>query len=109
MALALSAWPPRRSSSSSGKKLCLNGVRGGGNLVDPEWLHESLPDDYEFDPLGLGKDTTTLKWYKEAQIIHGRWAMPVIVGIFARQSWINGIRLPLIHQWQLKLLPSATT
>ncbi|KAH7296246.1 hypothetical protein KP509_26G015400 [Ceratopteris richardii] len=72
---------------SSGKKSWLPGVKGGGNLVDPEWLDGSLPGDYGFDPLGLGKDPAALKWYREAEIIHGRWAMAAVVGIFVGQAW----------------------
>ncbi|KAL2623065.1 hypothetical protein R1flu_003270 [Riccia fluitans] len=65
----------------------LPGVKGGGNLVDPEWLDGSLPGDYGFDPLGLGKDPAALKWYREAEIIHGRWAMAAVLGIFVGQAW----------------------
>ncbi|MCO5553780.1 hypothetical protein L7F22_007306 [Adiantum nelumboides] len=72
---------------SSGKKSWLPGVRGGGDLVDPAWLDGSLPGDYGFDPLGLGKDPAALKWYREAEVIHGRWAMAAVVGIFVGQAW----------------------
>ncbi|KAH9563755.1 hypothetical protein CY35_05G142800 [Sphagnum magellanicum] len=71
----------------SGKKSWLPGVKGGGNLVDPEWLDGSLPGDYGFDPLGLGKDPAALKWYREAELIHGRWALTAVVGIFIGQAW----------------------
>ncbi|GMY39124.1 Chlorophyll a-b binding protein CP24 10A, chloroplastic [Fagus crenata] len=69
------------------KKSWVPGVRGGGNLIDPEWLDGSLPGDYGFDPLGLGKDPAFLKWYREAELIHGRWAMAAVVGIFVGQAW----------------------
>ncbi|KAL0384491.1 UNVERIFIED_CONTAM: Chlorophyll a-b binding protein CP24 10A, chloroplastic [Sesamum radiatum] len=46
-----------------------------------------LPGDYGFDPLGLGKDPAFLKWYREAELIHGRWAMAAVVGIFVGQAW----------------------
>jgi len=72
---------------SGGKKSWLPGVRGGGNLVDPEWLDNSLPGDYGFDPLGLGRDPASLKWYREAELIHGRWAMAAVLGIFVGQAW----------------------
>ncbi|CAA6659472.1 unnamed protein product [Spirodela intermedia] len=45
------------------------------------------PGDYGFDPLGLGKDPAFLKWYREAELIHGRWAMAAVVGIFVGQAW----------------------
>ncbi|KAK6143698.1 hypothetical protein DH2020_024046 [Rehmannia glutinosa] len=46
-----------------------------------------LPGDYGFDPLGLGKDPAFLKWYREAELIHGRWAMAAVLGIFVGQAW----------------------
>lgn len=48
---------------------------------------DRLPGDYGFDPLGLGKDPAFLKWYREAELIHGRWAMTAIIGIFVGQAW----------------------
>ncbi|KAF3659700.1 Chlorophyll a-b binding protein CP24 10B, chloroplastic [Capsicum annuum] len=74
-------------AAAAAKKSWLPGVRAGGNLVDPEWLDGSLPGDYGFDPLGLGKDPAFLKWYREAELIHGRWAMTAVVGIFVGQAW----------------------
>ena len=35
----------------------------------------SMPGDFGFDPLGLGKDPAAIKWYREAELIHGRLAM----------------------------------
>ncbi|KAL0908546.1 hypothetical protein M5K25_023044 [Dendrobium thyrsiflorum] len=82
---------PRRfvfvAAAGAVKKSWLPGVRFGGNVVDPEWLDGSLPGDYGFDPLGLGKDPAFLKWYREAELIHGRWAMAAVVGIFVGQAW----------------------
>ncbi|MCI40559.1 chlorophyll a-b binding protein CP24 10B chloroplastic-like, partial [Trifolium medium] len=46
-----------------------------------------LPGDFGFDPLGLGKDPAFLKWYREAELIHGRWAMAAVLGIFVGQAW----------------------
>jgi len=76
-----------RSTKPSRKLSWLPGVKGGGNFVDPEWLDGSLPGDYGFDPLGLGKDPAALKWYREAELIHGRWALTAVVGIFVGQAW----------------------
>ncbi|PWZ32944.1 NADP-dependent malic enzyme, chloroplastic [Zea mays] len=44
-----------------------------------------LPGDFGFDLLGVGKDPAFLKWYREAELIHGRWAMAVVLGIFMGQ------------------------
>ncbi|MCO5563568.1 hypothetical protein L7F22_017213 [Adiantum nelumboides] len=75
---------------SPGKRSWLLGVRGGGDLVDA-WLDGSLPTDYGFDLLGRGKDPAALKWYKEVEIIDGRWAMAAVVGILVGQAWISGV------------------
>eukprot|EP00246_Nothoceros_aenigmaticus_P011108 TRINITY_DN2888_c0_g1_i1.p1 TRINITY_DN2888_c0_g1~~TRINITY_DN2888_c0_g1_i1.p1 ORF type:complete len:265 (+),score=34.69 TRINITY_DN2888_c0_g1_i1:106-900(+) len=74
-----------KPKASGGKKSWLPGVKG--SFVNPEWLDGSLPGDYGFDPLGLGKDPASLKWYREAEIIHGRWAMAAVLGIFVGQAW----------------------
>ncbi|RDX58144.1 Chlorophyll a-b binding protein CP24 10A, chloroplastic, partial [Mucuna pruriens] len=88
--VGVAAVSPRRLivvAAAAPKKSWLPGVRGGGNFVDPEWLDGSLPGDYGFDPLGLGKDPAFLKWYREAELIHGRWAMTAVLGIFVGQAW----------------------
>ncbi|KAH8521629.1 hypothetical protein H0E87_002609 [Populus deltoides] len=46
------------------KKSWIPAVKGGGSLVDPEWLDGS-----------------------EAELIHGRWAMAAVLGIFVGQAW----------------------
>ncbi|MBA0799055.1 hypothetical protein Gohar_009590 [Gossypium harknessii] len=74
-------------AAAAPKKSWIPAVKGGGNFIDPEWLDGSLPGDYGFDPLGLGKDPAFLKWYREAELIHGRWAMAAVVGIFVGQAW----------------------
>lgn len=73
--------------AGGGKKSWIPAVKNGGNLTDPEWLDGSLPGDYGFDPLGLGRDPAALRWYREAELIHGRWAMAAVVGIFIGQGW----------------------
>merc|ERR1719262_1388168 len=47
----------------------------------PAHLNGSLPGDFGFDPLGLGKDPQTLKWYQQAELQHARWAMLAVAGI----------------------------
>ena len=37
--------------------------------------------DYGFDPLRLGTNPETLKWFVEAEKTNGRWAMMAVVGI----------------------------
>jgi hypothetical protein len=40
-----------------------------------------LAGDFGFDPLGLGKEPTSLKWYQQAELVHGRTAMTAVAGI----------------------------
>merc|ERR1711977_231685 len=50
----------------------------------PAHLDGSLPGDFGFDPLGLGKDPQTLKWYRQAELQHSRWAMLAVSGILVQ-------------------------
>lgn len=47
----------------------------------PEHLDGSLPGDFGFDPLGLGTEPFKLKWYQQAELQNGRWAMLAVTGI----------------------------
>ena len=37
--------------------------------------------DYGFDPLRLGTNKENLKWFREAELTNGRWAMAAVAGI----------------------------
>ncbi|MCO5596398.1 hypothetical protein L7F22_050459 [Adiantum nelumboides] len=50
-------------------------------LTSPSYLDGSLPGDNGFDPLGLGEDPGNLKWYVQAELQNGRWAMLGVAGI----------------------------
>jgi hypothetical protein len=47
-------------------------------------LDGSLPGDFGFDPLGLGKDVQNLKWYRQAELQHARWSMLAVFGILVQ-------------------------
>jgi light-harvesting complex I chlorophyll a/b binding protein 4 len=49
-------------------------------LASPPYLDGSLPGDNGFDPLGLGEDPENLKWYVQAELQNGRWAMLGVSG-----------------------------
>ncbi|KIZ02104.1 light-harvesting protein of photosystem I [Monoraphidium neglectum] len=49
----------------------------------PEWLPDSLPGNFGFDPLGLAKDPASLARFTESEVIHGRWAMLGVAGALA--------------------------
>merc|ERR1719235_2310569 len=54
-----------------------------GSLA-PTHLDGTLPGDFGFDPLGLGKDPKAMKWYRQAELQHARWAMLATSGILAQ-------------------------
>jgi light-harvesting complex I chlorophyll a/b binding protein 4 len=44
-----------------------------------------LPADYGFDPLYLGADPAKLSWFREAELVHARWAMLGTAGVLAQE------------------------
>lgn len=48
----------------------------------PAHLDGSMVGDLGFDPLGLGANSSLLPWYREAELMNGRWAMMAVLGIF---------------------------
>lgn len=47
----------------------------------PAYLNGTLPGDYGYDPLGLGKDTEQVEKYRAYELLHARWAMLAAAGI----------------------------
>ncbi|MCO5576256.1 hypothetical protein L7F22_030065 [Adiantum nelumboides] len=43
----------------------------------------SVPGDFGFDPLELGKEPEALRWYIQAELIHSRFAMVGVAGILS--------------------------
>ncbi|KAL4196886.1 hypothetical protein AMTRI_Chr04g185340 [Amborella trichopoda] len=50
-------------------------------LDPPPYLDGTLAGDFGFDPLGLGEDPKSLKWYVQAELVHARFAMAAVAGI----------------------------
>jgi len=46
----------------------------------PSYLSGDLAGDYGYDPLGLGTDADKVRSYREAELIHSRWAMLAAAG-----------------------------
>lgn len=47
----------------------------------PEHLDGSMLGDYGFDPLGLGANENLLPWFREAELMNGRFAMAAVPGV----------------------------
>ena len=53
----------------------------------------SLAGDFGFDPLGLGEDPRSLKWYVQAELVHGRFAMAGVAGILVTDVSISAFSI----------------
>ncbi|WIA12975.1 hypothetical protein OEZ85_006587 [Tetradesmus obliquus] len=51
----------------------------------PSYLNGELAGDYGFDPLGLGADPVALKWYRQSELVHARWAMLGVAGVLGQE------------------------
>ncbi|CAH2035792.1 unnamed protein product [Thlaspi arvense] len=69
-------------------------------LDPPPYLDGKFAGDYGFDPLGLGEDPKSLKWYVQAELVHSRFAMLGVAGIlFTDLLRITGIsNLPVWYE-----------
>ncbi|KAI3439713.1 Chlorophyll a-b binding protein [Psidium guajava] len=69
-------------------------------LDPPPYLDGTLAGDFGFDPLGLGEDPESLKWYVQAELVHARFAMAGVAGIlFTDLLRVTGIRdLPVWYE-----------
>merc|ERR1719183_1899442 len=59
----------------------------------PSYLDGTMPGDYGFDPLRLGSDAAALKWFREAELQHCRWAMLGVTGILVAELFRPDIDL----------------
>jgi hypothetical protein len=59
--------------------------------------------DYGFDPLRIGENTETLRWYREGELTNGRWAMAAVAGILFTEAvglpnwWEAGAQVLVDH------------
>lgn len=72
------AWISKWQSAKSGTIRYPSWYPGS---VSPEHLDGTLAGDFGFDPLNLGAEPFKLKWYVQAELVHGRWAMLAVAGI----------------------------
>lgn len=57
----------------------------------PPHLNRPPAADFGFDPLGLGKNETALKWYTQAELQNGRWAMLGVAGILVQVRTLRAV------------------
>ncbi|KAK6784326.1 hypothetical protein RDI58_017781 [Solanum bulbocastanum] len=69
-------------------------------LDPPPHLDGTLAGDFGFDPLGLGEDPESLRWYVQAELVHARFAMAGVAGILLTDLLrVTGIRdLPVWYE-----------
>lgn len=63
-----------------------------------------MAGDFGFDPLGLGEDPESLRWYVQAELVHARFAMAGVAGILFTD--VSEIKHTLPGQTKLHLLLS---
>ncbi|KAK9908712.1 hypothetical protein WJX75_001853 [Coccomyxa subellipsoidea] len=73
------------AAASQGRRLWAPGVEA------PSYLNGELAGDYGWDPLGLGAKPEALKWYRQAELVHARWAMLAVAGILAQEIVKPGV------------------
>nr|GMC54278.1 photosystem I chlorophyll A/B-binding protein 5, chloroplastic [Ipomoea batatas] len=69
-------------------------------LDPPSYLDGTLAGDFGFDPLGLGENPESLRWYVQAELVHARFAMAGVAGIlFTDLLRVTGIKdLPVWYE-----------
>ncbi|KAL5981250.1 Chlorophyll a-b binding protein 4, chloroplastic [Asimina triloba] len=73
--------PAAAATSSKPLKIVAKKGEWLPGLASPDYLNGSLPGDNGFDPLGLAEDPENLRWYVQAELVNGRWAMLGVVGM----------------------------
>ena len=90
--------------AAANRPMWLNGAKA------PAHLNGTIPGDYGFDPLGLGTNPDRLKWYQEAELMNGRFAMLGAAGIMGAEILgVNGKELTWYQagakEYDIPLLP----
>lgn len=71
-----------------------------GPAKPPTWLDGSLPGDYGFDPLALGRRPGQLDRLVELELLHARWAMLAALGALLPEALqLGGAATFLESRW----------
>lgn len=89
----------RLGAKSRGLRGVSNGARTVMAADRPLWLPGSTPPahldgsmagDFGWDPLGLGANPEAMKWFRESELQHSRWAMLGVAGILGQVGgWVE--------------------
>lgn len=81
-------WLPGSPPAKHLDGACVRRVPGAAHSVAQHPLKYTgkLPGDYGFDPLGLAASGDfALRYYREAELVHGRWAMLGCAGVLVQE------------------------
>lgn len=84
---------------SNGSRVVMNRALWLPGSTPPAHLDGSLPGDFGFDPLGLGANKESLRWFRESELVHARWAMLAVAGILAQVSVCSIRHLSLLFNF----------
>ncbi|KAK8969270.1 hypothetical protein KSP40_PGU005333 [Platanthera guangdongensis] len=87
--LLIQPFPPSWPSSSSRLNAGATRATWLPGLDPPPHLDGSLVGDFGFDPLGLGEDPESLRWYVQAELLNSRFAMVGVAGILVTDVWAD--------------------
>lgn len=58
----------------------------------------ALRQNISFNPIIAGSDPELLKWFAQAELMHGRWAMLAVAGILIPE-WLEGLGFIENYSW----------
>lgn len=73
------------SAAAGGKKMFIPGA------ISPAYLDDTLAGDYGWDPLGFGADPVALNWFRQAELVHARWAMLGTAGVLVQEKLVPDV------------------
>mmetsp|Transcript_2241 Transcript_2241/g.3722 ORF Transcript_2241/g.3722 Transcript_2241/m.3722 type:complete len:265 (-) Transcript_2241:178-972(-) len=82
-------WIGNWQAKQGGTKVSTRPAAWFPGTMAPPHLEGALPGDFGFDPLGLGTEAETLKWYVQGELLNARFAMLAVAGILVPELLTN--------------------